>query len=282
MTVKTFDLRKAAKEKIILAAHRGTAGGNIPCNTLTAYEIALKQGADMIEIDISKSADGKLFIFHPGMEHAHLNKNIDLSKMTWDEISRLRYVNLDNDETQFSINTLDEVLEQFKDRCYINCDKFWDHPREITDCIRAHGMTDQVLVKSPLDRGIYDFLESYAPELPYMVVVIEDATEVHRELLSRNINYMGQELIFATEDNPICSPEYLDMLRKDNILSWANAIVCNYRGVFAAGHSDDTAVGGDMDNSWGWLVRRGFDCIQTDWMLMLKMYLEKENLMYRK
>ena len=266
----------------MLVAHRGVAGGNIPCNTLTAYEIALRQGADMIEIDVSMSADGKLFIFHPGMEHAHLNSNIDLSRMTWDEISRLHYVNLDNDETQFGINTLDEVLEQFKGRCYINCDKFWEHPKEIADSIRAHGMMEQILVKTPVSKENFDMVEAYAPEAPYMVVVVEDATEVHRELLSRDINYMGQELIFATEANPICSPEYLDMLRRDGIFSWANAIVCNYRGVFAAGHSDDTAMGGDMENSWGWLVRRGFDYIQTDWTLMLRMYLEKENMLYKK
>ena len=56
-----FDLREKAKENIIIVAHRGVAGGNIPCNTLASYEIALKQGADMLEVDMSISADGKLF-----------------------------------------------------------------------------------------------------------------------------------------------------------------------------------------------------------------------------
>ena len=60
-----FDLREKAKENIIVVAHRGVTGGNIPCNTLASYEIALKQGADMIEVDVSISADGKLFLFHP-------------------------------------------------------------------------------------------------------------------------------------------------------------------------------------------------------------------------
>ncbi|MBQ5587939.1 MAG: hypothetical protein IIU73_04915, partial [Selenomonadales bacterium] len=42
----------------------------------------------------------------------------------------------------------DEILERFKGRCYINCDKFWLHPREISDRIRAHGMMEQILVKT--------------------------------------------------------------------------------------------------------------------------------------
>lgn len=68
-----FNIYDKANENIIVVAHRGVSGGNIPCNTLTSYEIALKQGADMIEVDVSCSKDGQLFVFHPGMECEHLD-----------------------------------------------------------------------------------------------------------------------------------------------------------------------------------------------------------------
>lgn len=276
-----FDLRQTAKEKLILVAHRGVAGGNIPCNTIPAYETALKQGADMIEIDVNMSKDGQLYIFHPGMEKEHLRTDCDLDMMTREEIGRLRFCNQDGTPTQFPLNTLDEVLEQFKGRCYINCDKFWEHPKEIADCIRAHGMMEQILVKTSPSKELFDIIETYAPDVQYMVIVKQDADIVHRELLKRNINYMGQELLFETEDSPLCSPEYLAQLRKDNILSWANAIVYSYKAVLAAGHSDDTALSEDMEKGWGWLARRGFDFIQTDWPIMVKMYLEQQGLLYR-
>ena len=276
-----FDLRQTAKEKIILVAHRGVAGGNIPCNTITSYETALKQGADMIEIDVTMAQDGKLYIFHPGMEKAHLNADCHIEQMTSDQVSQLRFVNQDNSPTQFGLNTLDEVLEQFKGRCYINCDKFWEHPKEIADRIRAHGMMEQILVKTSPSKEMFDIIETYAPDVQYMVIVKKDADVVHRELLKRNINYMGQELLFETEESPLCSPEYLAQLRKDNILSWANAIVYSYKAVLAAGHSDDTALSEDMEKGWGWLARRGFDFIQTDWPIMVKMYLEQQGLLYR-
>lgn len=32
--MRKFDLRQEAKDHIILVAHRGVAGGNIPCNTI--------------------------------------------------------------------------------------------------------------------------------------------------------------------------------------------------------------------------------------------------------
>ena len=246
-----FDLRKTAVEKIIVVAHRGVAGGNIPCNTLASYEIALLQGADMIEIDVTMSADGTLFIFHPQMESAHLNQAINIRKMTDSEISELRFVNQDDTPTQFGLNTLNEVLERFKGRCYINCDKFINHPHEIIGCIRAHDMMDQIIVKTPPKRDVLEFLETVGPDIPYMVVVRKNAPEAHRELLSRTINYIGQELLFATEDTPQCSLEHLDRLRHDNMLSWGNAIVYDHSTVLAAGHSDDAALTGNMDDAWG-------------------------------
>lgn len=42
-------LEVAKEKKILVAAHRGVAGGNIPCNSLQAFQIALNQGADIIE-----------------------------------------------------------------------------------------------------------------------------------------------------------------------------------------------------------------------------------------
>ena len=128
---------------------------------------------------------------------------------------------------------------------------------------------------------MFVIIETYAPDVLYMVIVKKDADVVHRELLKRNINYMGQELLFETEDSQLCSPEYLEQLRKDNILSWANAIVYSYKAVLAAGHSDDTALSEDMEKGWGWLARRGFDFFLTDWPIMVKMYLEQQGLLYR-
>ena len=81
-----FNIQETAKHKIITVGHRGVFGGNIPCNTLTSYEIALHQGADMIEIDVDKTADGQLVIFHPGMEWPHLRYQGSIRDLTYAEI----------------------------------------------------------------------------------------------------------------------------------------------------------------------------------------------------
>jgi glycerophosphoryl diester phosphodiesterase len=47
----------------LVIAHRG-ASGHAPENTLRAYELALAQGSDMIEIDLHRTRDGAIVITH--------------------------------------------------------------------------------------------------------------------------------------------------------------------------------------------------------------------------
>ena len=91
-------------------------------------------------IDIARSEDGVLYVFHPGMEPVHLYSSRLIKNMTSKEIDMLYLVNQDRTSTQFRVSRLDEVLERFKDRCYINIDKFWMWPEEIAAKVREHGM----------------------------------------------------------------------------------------------------------------------------------------------
>ncbi len=276
-----FDLREKAKEKIIVVAHRGMFGGNIPCNTIPAYNAALTAGADMIEIDVEMSRDGKLLIFHPGMESPFLGVKARLPDLTAEEISTLRYINYDNTPTQFKVNTLEEVLEEFKGRCFINVDKFWGHPEEIYKQIKRHNMTDQILVKSAIDDNVISVLKNLAPDIAYMPIV-QKTHPRHRELLESGINYVGTECLFFDDDDEVCSEAFIERMHNDGILVWANSIIYNYKAQIAAGHSDDTAICGDPDGSWGWLARKGFDFIQTDWVYPMTNYLNEKGLLFKK
>ncbi len=270
-----------AKENIIIVAHRGVSGGNIPCNTEASYEIALKQGADMIEVDVSKSADGELFLFHSGMELAHLNKPILLSTLPFNVIKKLHYVNFDNTATQFPILSFDDFLEQFGNRCLINIDKFWNNPEKIYKAIKRHNLTDSVLVKSKLNPKVIKVLKELCPELPF-IPIVENAHPSHEELIKSGINYIGAEILFRSDDAPVVSDEFIEKMHRDNKLIWFNSIIYNYKDQIAAGHSDDTALTVSEDDGWGWLADKGADFIQTDWPMMLIDYLKRTDKYYRK
>ncbi len=274
-------LREKASENIIVTAHRGVAGGNIPCNTLAAYEIALKQGADMIEVDVSCSRDGKLFLFHPGMERAHLDKFTRLSGKKFDKISNMKYVNFDNTPTQFGIASFDDFLEQFKGRCFINVDKFWDNPEEIYTAIDRHGMKEQVLVKSKINRKNLSLIEELCTDISFMPIV-SGRHPLHEKLVESNINYVGVEVLFDRDDSALASDRFIEKMHKDNVLVWVNSIIFDHKKQLAGGHSDDTALTVSENLGWGWLADRNFDIVQTDWPGMLIDYLKRSGKYYKK
>ena len=276
-----MNLYETARERIIITAHRGVSGGNIPCNTIAAYDAAVAQGADMIEIDASMSADGTLYSFHPGMEKAHLGKDCRIPMLRDAEIQTLRYVNYDRCPTEWGLCTLDEIFERYKNRCFINVDKFWNYPKEISDLIRRHGMTDQIVVKTPPSEPLFNIIESYAPDIAYLAVIDRD-DGLHDMLKNKNINYIGTEILFADEQSELCSDKYIQKMHADGKVIWVNSIVYDYNEQLTARHSDDTAIAGDCERGWGWLANKGFDIIQTDWPLHLRLFLEETGRRYKR
>ncbi|MBQ9112626.1 MAG: glycerophosphodiester phosphodiesterase family protein [Clostridia bacterium] len=275
-----FDIRRSAEEKLLVVAHRGVFGGNIPCNTIASYEIGLKQGADMIETDVNITADGALIIFHPGMERAHLGISEKLTELSWNKVSELKYLNIDRVPTQFGIERFDDLLEHFKGRCFINVDKFWGNPEAIYRAIKKHDMLDQIVVKAPPTPEVLSVLEELAPDLAYMPVVSR-SFDGHEQLSGRDINYVGVEVLFYDDTDDVASESFIERMHKDGKLVWVNSIIYDCKRQIAAGHSDDTALTVSEDEGWGWLADRGFDMIQTDWPMMLIDYLKRTGKYYR-
>ncbi len=261
------------QKKPLLAAHRGVCGANIPCNTLAAYAIALQQGADIIELDVSKSLDGELFAFHPGMEPVYLKCGKMISEMTAKEVREVPLLNQDEVPTHYRVPTLEEALAFLKDKAYINVDKFWTDVEGITACIRRAGVERQAIVKTYLEEDALREVEKFAPDLMFMPMVRhkDESTEM---LLKRNINLIGNEVLFDRETDEVISDAYIAEMHRKGLLIWANAIVYNEKDVISAGHTDDVSLTEDPDLGWGWLIRKKVDIIQTDWPLMLKQYID--------
>ena len=89
-------IKELRQEKgVLVAAHRGTSAGNIPPNSIAAFDIALKEGADILEMDLFQSADGEIFVFHTGMEpSSSWHHHIKIETYTAAEIKQMRSVQL--------------------------------------------------------------------------------------------------------------------------------------------------------------------------------------------
>ena len=267
------DLLKEKRENgVLVVSHRGSSSGNVPCNTIPAFNAALLEGADIVELDVSVSRDGKLYVFHPGMEHPHIGtrKLIALRKSA--SVEKLRFLNQDNVKTSYGVDTLENVLMFLKGKCFINIDKFWTAPEKITECIKKCGVESQVIIKTNCSEKDFKNVEKYAPDLMFMPV-IKDSDTVIDKLKKMNVNLIGAEICFEDENAQVVSKEFFERMHGDGLLLWGNAIVYNEKDVISAHHTDDVAVAGDREKGWGWFADKGFDIIQTDRAGLLKDYL---------
>ena len=94
------------------------------------------------------------------------------------------------------------------------------------------------------------------------------------KLLENGVNVIGAELLFPTENEDCIQDEYIKMMHDKGLLLWGNSIIYDETAVISAHHTDDISLTDDPDKGWGWLIDKGFDFIQTDWLLMLKNYIE--------
>lgn len=254
-----------------LVAHRGVCGANIPCNSIAAYKAALLQGADVIEIDVAKSKDGKFFVFHPGMEHVFL-KSKPISEMKASEVRKLRLLNQDSTPTSYKVPTLQEVLKLLKGKVYINVDKFWTDIEGIANEIYKAGVEKQVIVKTGDDKPTLDKVKKYAPEFMFIPIVWHKDT-VTQKLIKEGVNVIGVEILFDSDEDDCISEKYIKKMHKNKLLIWTNAIIYDERAVISAHHTDDISAAGEPEKGWGWLIDKNVDFIQTDWLLMLKQYM---------
>ena len=142
-------------------------------------------------------------------------------------------------------------------------------------------MIDQIVVKSSPKKEYLDIIEEYAPDVCFLPILSQDGG-IHEEMMRRNINYVGAEVVFADETQDIGTVDFIEKLHADGKLVWANAIIYNYKKQLAAGHSDDTSFTISPDYGWGWLADRGYDIIQTDWTQAMAVYLAETGKRYKK
>lgn len=262
------------QKKVLLAAHRGCYGGNIPCNSLPAFQIALNYGVDIIELDVESSRDGKLFVLHPNMERVHLRIQDSIREYDSSFVSQLKLSNSDMKPTEYPIVRLEEVLDLLRGKCLINIDKFWSNPVQIAAMIRERGMEDQILVKAKLDTMDIATIEELAYGLCFMPIV-EEEDNGFEFFAGRKIRYVGAEVWFTSDMSPVAQPEYIEKMHEAEKIIWVNAVVFSYKRMLAAGHTDDVSILGNPEQGWGWLADRGFDIIQTDWLMQCDAFLKQ-------
>lgn len=276
MYTENKKLRETLREKnILIAAHRGTCGGNICQNNRLSYKNALLHGADMIEIDVIKSADGVFYALHSGTERENLHLEKDIHTMTSQEIETLILYNWLDQPSGVKLDRLDDLLDEFEPQCLINIDRSWFYWKEIIEYLKKRPGRDGIILKSAPTEELLEILAKHGPELLYMPIVktVEDWERVKRY----PINVAAVEVIFPTQDHPLVSSRLMEEWHSAGIIPWVNSITLGAAERFrlSAQFDDDHAIADGFDASWGELIRMGFQIIQTDWPALLNQYRQQ-------
>jgi glycerophosphoryl diester phosphodiesterase len=138
----------------LIFAHRG-ASAHAPENTLQAFELAIQQGADVIEFDTKLSADGRVILIHDQTVDRTTNGSGRVRDFT---LSGLRELDagshFSNEFRDEKIPTLEEAIELCKGRIRFNFEltnyltPFDELPLRVARLIERYNLQEQVLVSS--------------------------------------------------------------------------------------------------------------------------------------
>lgn len=139
-------------------AHAG-AQGHAPDNTLEAMEIAVEQGAHVLEMDLQLTADDVLVLIHDGTVDRTTDGTGRVRDMTLEEVKELDAGHTwedDRGETPhrgegIEIPTLEEVFEAFPEEWMLlemKTDSGQEIVRALVDLIHEHDRGDRTIVAS--------------------------------------------------------------------------------------------------------------------------------------
>ncbi|WP_426451110.1 glycerophosphodiester phosphodiesterase [Paenibacillus sp. S-38] len=175
------------QNKPLVIGHRGAAG-EAPENTLASFALAVKQGADAVELDVHLSADGELIVCHD----ATVNRTTDgagaIADLTAAQLRRLdagRW--FDEKYAGEPVPTLEEVFRETPAGVMINveikCPYSSRLQMRLFELLKLYGRLEGTVVSS-FNHKILHSLQAAEPVLK--VGLLYDANLVHHRRLAES------------------------------------------------------------------------------------------------
>ena len=195
-----------------IIAHRG-ASRYAPENTLAAFQLAVEQAADGVELDVRLSADGHLVVIHDATVSHTTNGKGWVAALT---LAALRKLDAGSHSSpawagqgfpRQAIPTLDEVFETLGKRLLINVElkPLVRHTKilakKVAHTIRRHQLQD-VVIGSSFSPPALSALAQYAPDIPRGLLLPSGY------IPSRLAALAGRKVAYTT-----LHPDYQDVLR---------------------------------------------------------------------
>lgn len=257
----------------LIASHRGKFSSSVMENTTLAFLLAIGQGADMVEMDLARTKDGRIVAHHDDDMTRLFHSPQTIGEKTLAELREMPLYNYLGEICVEHLETFDEILEGLKDKTILVLDKCWDCWDEVYDLLREKDMVEQTIFKFYL-RDEKPLLWAREHRDCMFIPMWKEI-----QLLDRLADLKACAQVPAVEITPkkvtddVFRPETFQWLQEHQMKVWCNSLSLAKRLVYGAGYDDLKSLYHGGDAGWGELIRRGVTIIQTDWPYELKSYL---------
>ena len=166
----------------LVIAHRGASAAE-PENTLRAFELAIRLGAEMIELDLHATRDGRVVVIHDD----DLSQTTDLrGRVSEMSLGEVRKANAGKGEP---VPTLEETLDLARGRARLYLEI--KDPRaagETLRLVRERGCRDEVLLAS-FNIGLMRRLSDEVSDVEIGVILGAETFDPRVWIALRRVNY---------------------------------------------------------------------------------------------
>jgi len=240
------------KHKLIVIAHRGSHL-KFPENTLAAYEEAIKEGADYVEIDLRTTKDGHLVIMHDESTTRMTGKKGLIKDLNYSEIRDLKIKSNDKvDTTTYRIPDFRSVLNLCKGKINIYLDFKEADVAESYRLIKEAGMQNNLVVYLNKEEQ-YGQWKKVAPRIPLMASLPEN---MNISQLNTLLDKRPVDIVDNAYNN-----ETVNLMHKRTIAVWV-----------------DVQGNDEGPEKWEKSLKQGVDGLQTNHPEKLIEYLEEKGI----
>jgi len=259
------------RDKIFIVAHRANTRygqlNNVPDNSIPGIECAIKYGADMVELDVRPTKDGKLILMHNASVNATTNGTGEVSSLTLEQIKKLDMkkggkIYKDKDGNTTKVPTLEEALLACKDKIYVNLDVKDANPAKLCGIVRKCGMQGQVMIYTGSSYSVaseYQYEDYTIPVHPY----ITKASDIDNFCYLRGAKLFQYDYDLYGEGK---NSEIGRQVRAKGFLSYSNLL--NY----------DSQIVNENYTKLDLFIAVESDFLQTDYVEPVHAYLKQKGL----
>lgn len=232
------------RKMVKIFAHRGSSK-EAPENTLKAFEIAIEEGVDGIELDVQLTKDGEIVVIHDETIDRVSNGNGYVKDYTLEELRQFSFHNHMKQFEGIKIPTLEEVLElmrptDLKINIELKTSIIWypDIEKKVVNLVKEKGMMKQIIYSSFNHYSIKKILEldPLADTAFLMSDVILDAPRyainagvkgIHPAVCQMDMDGVLKQYIESPCEIRVWTVDHVEMIKK-MIQNGVEAIITNY------------------------------------------------------